>query len=228
MVSEDEIKAKVIKILEDGGKSITSVANSIAKTIVVDVEKRERLSQSLRNRMHHILPIMDEVEQVDGEIVQTSRGGISYKRRGKIWQLRPKGGSHNRVTKVVPETNEERKRDIWVAIRDWVNPSIHVHASTPFSSLDYPLLSQPPSLESEIYACLQEHYPSLWKERLEFLSLRSKLESEYDQIRRRRPSKKKTKLLEENSRKFEREYSNLVGHFKEQITGRHFSHLRCQ
>ena len=63
---------------------------------------------------------------------------------------------------------DERKKDIWYAIKEWVESPIRIGYGVDRGAEDFMLATEPPKLAAEIEACLKNHYPTIWNTWQEF------------------------------------------------------------
>lgn len=65
---------------------------------------------------------------------------------------------------------EERKKDVWYAIKEWVESPIQVGFGLNRGQEDFLLATEPPTLAAEVDTCLK-HYPTVWNTLQEFRTI---------------------------------------------------------
>ena len=123
-----------------------------------------------------------------------------------------------------------RKKDIYNAIKEWVEPPVQFNLTEECYHLTY----DPPKLASEIRDCLSRNYPSIWNNLQE---LRRKHE-EWVNPEVPRGSIEKVGEVSIVSRDWmarkeslrndvRRMHSSLVQQFRSEILGKHYTRLKC-
>ena len=129
----------------------------------------------------------------------------------------------------------QRKRDIWEAIKEWVElPSTGFRGQPD----PLPLAEKPPKLALEIEDCLNRNYPSIWANMREFKRVHADLvairknppEEFWEKIDGRMTLHYHLLLARENSihHQLAQMQRELIRQLKSEILEKHYTRLKCE